>query len=72
MMFLIDDSTELNINVIPSFQDIGIKGSKALVQMRLINQEESDFITHTLSLMIIGFVLISIFLVILMKSMDMP
>jgi hypothetical protein len=40
--------------------------------MRLINQEESDFITHTLFLMIIGFVLISVFLVILMKSMDMP
>ena len=46
-MFLIDDTTELNINVIPSFQDIGIKGSKALIQMRVINQEESDFITHT-------------------------
>ena len=71
-MFLIDDTTELNINVIPSFQDVGIKGSKALIQMRVINQEESDFITHTLFLMIVGFVLISVFLVILMKSMDMP
>ena len=49
-----------------------MKGSKALIQMRLINKEESDFITHTLFLMIIGFVLISVFLVILMKSMDMP
>ena len=36
-MFLIDDSTELNINAIPSYQDIGIKGSKALIQTRLIN-----------------------------------
>jgi hypothetical protein len=31
LMFLIDDSTEITINVIPSYQDIGVKGSKALI-----------------------------------------
>ena len=71
-MFLIDDSTEVHVNLIPSTQDFGLKGSHALVQSRIINKEEKDFINHTLFLMALGFIIILVFLIILMKSMDLP
>lgn len=43
--------------------------SKLEMQVRLINQEEEDFIVQTLTLMAIGFVLIVILLVVVFKSM---
>lgn len=38
--------------------------------MRLINQEEQEFVYHTITLMAVGFVVILIFLVVLFKVLN--
>ena len=66
MIFSIDDSKYTSLNLIPkSFS----QEMTALVQYRLVNKMEQEFIYETLVLMIIGMLLIVFFGTVLYKAL---
>jgi hypothetical protein len=66
MIFSIDDSKYISLNLIPkSFT----QEMTALVQYRLVNKMEQEFIYETLVLMIIGLLLIFFFGSVLYKAL---
>ncbi|TNV72972.1 hypothetical protein FGO68_gene10699 [Halteria grandinella] len=67
VMFNIPDSMEVHVTVIPINQgDI----NKVKMSARLINQEEKEFVVHTLVLMGIGFLVIFGFLIVMFKTLN--
>ena len=66
-MFNIEDCLELHVTVIPINQG---EINKVKMNVRLINQEEKDFVMHTLVLMGVGFVVVFGFIVLMFKSLN--